>query len=654
MSNMRTLAIMIGLVFVIFLSACAPRATVPLTATPEATRVVETVTPQPSPSPTLPVQQTLTICLGEEPASLYLYGNLSASARSVLAAIYDGPIDTYSFDYQAVILQKLPRLEDGDALVSAVSVKAGDAVVDADGQPVTLQAGVRLRPSGCVADDCIITYDGSSETQMDQMVVNFSLLDGLTWSDGEPLTADDSVYSFELASSPETAGSKFLINHTQAYEAVDALTVQWWGKPGYMDPGYVTNFWTPTPRHAWGSFTPAELPGVDPAGRNPIGWGPYIIEEWLSGDGIYLKKNPNYFRAGEGLPAFDKIIFRFVADPNLAISQLIAGTCDVLDPSIPLDNQVELLQAFTVNQQLSSKFSTSLNLEQLDLGVEPAAYDDGFNLAAGDRPDLLGDKRTRQAIAMCLDRQKVVDEVLLGLSEVPSSFIPGAHPLFDETVMHYPFDVQAGIRLLDEMGWKDKDNDPTTPRQAWKIPGIPDGTELRLNYVTTGALQRRQVSEILSGSLAECGIQVDLQYLDPLDLYQIGQETPLFGRKFELAELALSSTGFEPACQWYASTEIPGAANNWMGVNFSGYENPVYDAACQAARSNLGQEVSLDILYADVQKIFSEDLPVIPLYWQVKVAAARVGLCGFWLDPTATNALWNIEGFALKTSCPDE
>ena len=648
----RILAILTGFGWMLVLAACGSQ---PGTPTPtEAARATASPTQQPSATPTPVVQKMLTICLGEEPNSLYPYAALNAAARSVLAAIYDGPIDTNSFEYQAVILQKLPSLEDGDALVETVLVKPGDAIVDADGLPVKLATGVRLNPSGCTSRKCQLTYDGTSEVQMDQMVVNFSLLPGLTWSDGEPLLADDSIYSYELASNPGTPGSKYLIERTQSYEAVDDLTVQWWGKPGFLDQGFRSNFWAPAPRHAWGDYTPLELPGSDVAGRKPLGWGPYLVEEWLSGDQIHLKKNPNYFRAKEGLPVFDDLFFRFVADPNLAISKLIAGTCDVLDPSVALDDQVELLQAFTANQQLSAKFANSMNLEQLDLGIQPASYDDGISLGRGDRPDLLGDERTRQALAMCLDRERVVTEVLNGLSEVPASFIPSSHPLYNEQVAKYPFDILAGKRLLDEVGWKDRDNDPQTPLEAWEIPGVPDGTKLVLNYVTTGAIQRRQVSEILSKSLAECGVQVKLQFLDPEVLYHTGPEYPLFGRQFDLAEFAMASSGFEPACNWYMGSEIPGTTNSWMGVNFSGYKNLAFDTACQSARSSIGQEVPLKTLYEDPQEIFAQDLPVITLYWQVKVGAARVGLCGFKLDPTSANNQWNIESYRFQTICPEE
>lgn len=650
MNDLRSCVCLVGLAGLFILSGCGSPAptSMPTVAIEEPTAVQAISTPIPS----LVLSKTLSICLAEEPVSLYLYDNLGASARSVLAAIYDGPIDSNSYASQAVILQKLPSLEDGDAILEPVTVMAGDRVVDVNGSPVTLAEGTLVHPSGCSTEDCAIEYDGTSEIEMDQLVVNFTLLPGLTWSDGEALTADDSVYSFQLASDPNTPGSKYLVNRTQAYQAVDDLTLQWFGLPGYLDQAYAGNYWTPAPRHAWKTFTPAELPQA--VGKNPLGWGAYVLDQWLPGESIHLVRNTLYFRADQGLPRFNDLYFYFISDPNLAISRLIAGSCDVLDPGMALDDQVELLQAFDANRQIKVRFSTSMNLEQLDFGIQPASYDNGFNLADGDRPDFFADKRTRQAIALCLDRQKVVDDILFSLSEVPSSFVTGGHPLYDPDVTLYDHDTLAGNRLLDEAGWKDRDNDPRTTRLAFAIPGVPDGTPLKITYVTTPALQRRLVSGILVNSLAECGVEVIVQYMDPVDLYRVGSGSPLFGRKFDLAEFALAGSGLEPPCGWYLGSEIPSPLNAWSGINFSGYADEDYDSACLEARSNLGQDTSLDYSYAVVQEIFSEDLPVIPLYWQVKVGASRPGLCGFWPDPTAASSLWNIELFSRTSSCPGE
>jgi peptide/nickel transport system substrate-binding protein len=592
----------------------------------------------------------LTVCLGQEPASLYPLDNPSSAAQSVLAAIYDGPIDTNSYGYQPVILERIPSIKNGDAQLFSKSVYVGDEVVNASGTPVTLAVGVKVRPAGCSSDACVIKYDGTSEIQMDQMQVTFNLLPGLTWSDGEALTAEDSVYAYQVAADPASSDSKYLVDRTQSYEVVDETSTQWWGKPGFIDPTYFTNFWSPLPKHLWSQVPVDQLAETDESARTPLGWGAYVIQEWVVGDHITLTKNPRYFRAGEGLPKFDILIFRFVTNPDTAISDLLAGTCDVLDPSISLDGRVGLLRSMAGQNQLQALFTKVPVMEELALGIRPASYDNGID-AGQDRVDYFGDVHVRQALALCLDRQQVVDSVLAGLSTVPNSYLPLEDPLYNPNAIPYSFDVATAGQLLEQAGWKDVDHDPSKPRQAWDVRGIPNGTPFEVNYVTTNAVQRQQVSTILTGSLAQCGIKVNVQYLDANTLYAPGPEGVLFGRKFDLVEFAMGSTGIEPPCDWYTSSEVPNVANSWVGTNVSGYTNPAFDAACLTSQHSIPDDPAHAAAYAQAQSIFAEDLPVIPLYWRVKTAAARPDLCHFSLDPTAASSLWNIEAFDSGTAC---
>jgi peptide/nickel transport system substrate-binding protein len=623
----------------------------------------KTPSPTPTPEPTLtatpvPLPRQLTVCLGQEPDSLYPVDNPSSAARSVLAAIYDGPIDTNSYGYQAVILERLPSIENGDAQLFSKSVYVGDEVVDASGTPVTLAVGVKIRPVGCHvvvpdpardSDACVIEYDGTSAVQMDQMQVTFNLLPGLTWSDGEPLTAEDSIFAYQVAADSASSGSKYLVDRTQSYEAADETTIQWWGKPGFIDPTYFTNFWSPLPKHLWSQFPVDQLSETDESARTPLGWGAYAIQEWVAGDHITLMKNPRYFRAGQGLPKFDILTFRFVPDPGTAISDLLAGTCDILDPSVRLDGQAGLLRSMAEQNQLQALFTKVPVMEELALGIQPASYDNGID--ARDRVDYFGDVRVRQAIALCLDRQQVVDTVLSGLSTVPNSYLPPEQPLYNPDVTTYSFDVAAAGQLLEQAGWKDVDHDPSTPRQASGVPGIPNGAPFMVNYVTTNAVQRQQVSTILTASLAQCGIKVNVQYLDANTLYAPGPDGVLFGRNFDLAEFAMGSTGIEPPCDWYTSSEVPNAANSWVGTNVSGYTNPAFDAACLVSKQSLPDDPTHASAYAQAQSIFANDLPVIPLYWRVQTAAAGADLCHFSLDPTAVSSLWNIEAFDSGAGC---
>lgn len=632
---------LIAFVLAWILPACAP--------TPVVTPFVAN-TPTVTPLATAtPVVRSLRVCLGEEPNTLYPYGNLNAAARSVLSAIYDGPIDVVEYAYEPIILEKIPTLEDGDAQISPVDVTAGTEVIDTTGNVVLLSTGTRVRPSGCRSDDCAIAYDGSSTIQMDQLVATFTMLEGLMWSDGAPLTTSDSIYSYTLASADVTPGSKFLIDRTQIYEAADEQTIQWWGKPGYIDPDYYTNFWMPLPEHAWGEFPPEELLRVDLSTKSPLGWGPYIIDEWQPGQQIHLVKNLNYFRAESGLPRFDDLTFLIFPDADAALSALVDGTCDVLDPSTRLDGQVGLLQQMRLDNQADLLTAQTMTIEWLGMGITPASYDDNFD-AEEDRPDFFGDKRTRQAIALCLDRQQVVDTVLFGLSQVPDTYLPPDHPLHNANVQTYEFNPASGNEILEDVGWIDKDNNPSTPRQAVGVTNVPADTPLILNYHTTSATQRHQVAEIFTKSLAECGIGLNVIYSPASDFYAQGPTGPLFGRQFDLAEYAIGVNSLEPQCSWFITSQIPNAENRWVGTNVSGYSNLVYDAACAKAL----QTVSTDPEYAfhqEAQAIFAADLPSIPLYLRLKVAATRPDFCGFTLDPSSSSPLADIEIFDYGQSC---
>jgi len=631
------------LILVIF-TACTPQVT-------EIPVLPETPTATPPPFTPTPVSRSLTVCLGEEPNTLYPYGSLNSAARSVLSAIYDGPMDVVEYEYEAIILEKIPNLADGDAQLSPIIVSAGDQIVDADGNLVNLKTGTQLRPSECRGEECEIAYDGSSEIEMDQMVVTFTMLEGLMWSDGAPLTASDSIFSFELASHKNTPVSKFLIDRTQTYETADDLTVQWWGKPGFVDPDYFTNFWMPLPEHVWGEIAPADLLRQDVSARLPLGWGPYILQEWKKGESLHLIKNLNYFRSGSGLPNFDELTFLIMPTANAALTALVDGKCDVLDPSVRLDGQVGLLQQMETDDQAQLLTAQTMTMEWLGIGITPASYDNGYNVASQkDRPDIFGDRRMRQAIALCLDRQKVVDTVLFGLSQVPDSYLPSDHPLHNGNIQAYAFNPEAGRKILEQVGWLDSDNDPSTPRLSIGVTNVPGGTPLVINYYTSSATQRHQVAEIFTQSLAECGIGLNLVYYSASDFYAQGPEGPLFGRQFDLAAYAIGVNSLEPQCSWFTSSQVPTEKNNWVGTNISGYKNPDFDTACQKAVQSLPGDPDYTS-HQQAQATFSSDLPSIPLYLRLKVAATRPDFCGFTLDPSSFSALADIESFDYGSNC---
>ena len=302
------------------------------------------------------------------------------------------------------------------------------------------------------------------------------------------------------------------------------------------------------------------------------------------------------------------------------------------------DGQAELLTAQTNT------------MEWLGIGIVPASYDNGFSLK-DDRPDFFGDPRMRQAIALCSDRQQVVDTVLFGLSQVPDSYLPRDHPLHNGNVETYAFDPAEGNKILEQIGWRDHDQNPSTPRQSTSVTNIPNGTPLLLNYVTSSATQRRQVAEILTGSLAGCGIGLNVTYLSASDLYLQGPDGPLFGRHFDLAEYAIGVNSIEPQCSWFTSAQIPTAANNWIGTNISGYKNQTFDTACSSALQALPEDPAYTA-HQEAQAIFASELPSIPLYQRLRIAATRANFCGFKLEPFSTYALTDLESFDYGSACP--
>ena len=216
----KNIVIIIGVFIIatIITAGCSANQAVNPTAVPPSTQPSAT----PIPPTSTPIPKSLTVCLGQEPSSLFIYdGSYTQSKWSILEAIYDGPVDLINYEYKAVILEKIPDLADGDASLVPVDIKAGMDMVDADGNLMTLQKGVRFFPSGCSSSDCVVEYDGVSPVKMDQLVVKFKIKAGLTWSDGTPLTAQDSVTSFGLAASPLLPTNKGLVQRTASYKALD-------------------------------------------------------------------------------------------------------------------------------------------------------------------------------------------------------------------------------------------------------------------------------------------------------------------------------------------------------------------------------------------------------------------------------------------------
>ena len=625
-------------------AACAPQIiTVTVTAPPET--VVVTATPSPTPLPTPlppPGPKVLTVCLVGEPDTLYLYGgSRMAATRHVMEALYDGPIDHLNYAYRPVILQKVPSIADGDAVTRTVRVREGDRVVDAEGAVVELTEGVRIRPPGCHADECTVEFEGEP-LWMERIEVTFALREDVTWADGEPLTAADSVFAFQVASDPATPGSRYLVERTARYRSLGKWRVKWVGLPGFIPSTYFLNFFTPLPRHQLEGRSPAELSQADETRRYPLGWGPFVVEEWIRGDHITLSRNPHYFRAAEGLPYLDQVVFKFTSGAPEMIARLLSGECDIGAQDADFEPFMPLLVQAEQHGLLKMISATGNGWEHIDFGIDP--------VPDYRRADFFGDVRVRQAIVQCIDRQAIVDEVAYGRSVVPDSYLPPEHPLYaGNDLVHWDYDPMAGRALLEEVGWLDEDEDGV--REAHRVQGIRIGTPFEITLLTSSeSTVSQQVARIVKANLADCGIRVNLEARPSWEFFADGPEGPLFGRRFDLAEMAWRFEDIPP-CEHYMSSEIPDKGH-WHGSNPTGYSNPDYDAVCRAALQALPGTREYEKYHKQAQVILSEELPTIPLFIWPRIALARPGVLNFALDPTAQSELWNIEVLDLQDVPP--
>ncbi|RMG93422.1 MAG: peptide ABC transporter substrate-binding protein [Chloroflexi bacterium] len=606
--------------------------------------VVETVTVEPTEEEAAPQPKDLVVCMAQEPDSLYPYGGSMLAARAVQHAIFENDFTSLSYGYQAQGLEKVPSLADGDAVLETVEVQAGDQVVDATGNVVTLEEGVTV----VNADGEEVVFDGTP-VMMQRLVVDFTMKPRV-WADGEPVTADDSVYSFELAADPDTPAGKFTIERTASYEATGELSTRWTGLPGFMDSTYFLNFWGPLPRHAWEGFTAAELLEAEESSRLPLGDGPFKIVEWNAGQDIRLVKNEFYYRSDEGLPYLDSVTYKFVPDTNQLIAQLLSGQCDIgTQDGMDVGQSPFLIEA-EANGLLVPYFQTGTVFEHIDFGIN--SYNYGDKLQPGEdgwRPDWFEDVRVRQAMVMCTDRQSMVDNILYGRSEVIHSYIPSVHPLYPEDITEWPYDPDAANALLDEVGYVDTDGDG--------IREDPDtGTPFHITLGTTsGNEMRQQLTQIFKENMLQCGIDVELYYLPASEWFADGPDGPLFGRRFDLGEFAWL-TGVEPSCGLYLSDNITGPEDEinpdhydptktfggWGNASETGWVNQAFDEACLKATGSLPGTPEYEEGHKEAQRIFAQEVPVIPLFLRLKVAAARPEVKNFNVDPTQNSELYNI------------
>ncbi len=362
---------------------------------------------------------------------------------------------------------------------------------------------------------------------------------------------------------------------------------------------------------------------------------------WLPGEMIRLEPNPFYYRLREDLPRLDSVTYRFIPDVNQRIAQLLAGQCQIITHEDLVQELIPFFQEAQDAQLLKASFRPSRLRWQIDFGVNSwNAYGDGSG-----RPDWFEDPRARQAIAMCINRQQLVDSILSGESFVPSSTLPPNHPLFAANARQWPYDSTAANVLLDELGYMDSDRD--------RIREDPiSGVDFRVSLITSEDRSEREIAALIKRNLLECGIDLVIESLPDQLRFSAGEENRIRGRRFDLA-LTSSEVGHIPTCEAFVSTQISGPDTGqidqagqffggWEGNNYSGWSNPDYDAICASALNAMPGTQAYTTNHMLAQVIFAEQLPALPLFFTPRTTAAVPNVLHINNDPSQNSELWNL------------
>jgi ABC-type transport system substrate-binding protein len=320
-----------------------------------------------------PGDDTIVLGFTQEPASLY---TLVENAFVAVAANYfvaDSFATSNDYTWEAKLQDGLSTLESGLALNNDVEVKAGDKVVDAEGNIVELSNGVKVKD----ATGAEVEFTGAP-VKMKQMVVTYKFIPGITWSDGKPLVKADFELGYKIACDRENGATSFITcDRTQSvtFDSDTAYTVTW--LPGVQDGAtYFLAPYGPSPSHQviesegpYKGKTLAEVPAKDwptlpEIAEKPLGFGPYVIKEWVKGEKIVYEANPYYVL---GVPKTKNIVILFITPEN-AEAQLLAGGVDVLD-STTLVGVTETLNKAEAEGKIVLLVNPSATWEHIDFNL---------------------------------------------------------------------------------------------------------------------------------------------------------------------------------------------------------------------------------------------------------------------------------------------
>ena len=424
----------------------------------------------------------------------------------------------------------------------------------------------------------------SSVTVSDDLTEwSVTLVEGVTFHDGEPLTSDDVSFSVDYyVTNPEA--SRFARDFSGVADVVvhDDYNVTFVlnGPSAGFDVGALAD--APIiPRHIWESVA---LPSEHQfEGGTNIGSGPYKLVEYVESQSYRFEANPDFFR---GAPAVDELVVIVFADDAGAQAAIRTGEVDVIFERIPPE-QIDLLDA----------------QDPLDIALGPEFSTQMINYDASKRP--FDDVAVRQAINLAMDRQDIVDTVYLGAATVGSpGWIHPGHSSYNPAIVPV-YDVAAANALLDGAGYADTDGDGVR-----EFDGQPMSFEVITN--SSDSLRLR-IAELTAEMLAAIGIETEIV---PVDTGVWEQAVwPGFdvnnGRNYEIAMWGWSAPVQADTLRlpWLVHSSLDSGF-----LNLTGYANAEIDALSEAL-SVEPDAAERNAILGRMQEIIAEDLPFVLLLY---------------------------------------
>lgn len=441
------------------------------------------------------------------------------------------------------------------------------------------------------------------------MALTFTLRADARWADGRPVTSDDVVFAWTVGRDPRSGVvSADFYRRILAVDVIDPRSFVLHQDRVTFDYNAVNGL-VPLPAHverARFAADPAQYrlqTAYDRDSGNPgLYNGPYRVSQVVQGSHVVLERNAAW--AGPA-PDFNRIVVKAVENSASLEAQVLAGEIDL----VPGEMGFNLDQALAFDRRGDKRFRVlyrpGLGFEHLDV-----------NLGAPE----LSDRRVRQALLLGLDRDRINAQLFGGRqapADGPVNPLDGVHAA---DVPHYGFDPARAAALLDQAGWT---------RTGTGLRRNAQGQPLALEIATTaGNRSRELLSQVVAGQWRALGVETRLK-TQPARVFFAETVTR---RQFpHLALFAWISAPESVPRTTLHSSQIPSAANAWSGQNTAGFSDPRMDRLIDAIEVELDRPRRVG-LWRELQHLYAEELPSLPLFFRADAHVLPAGLTG--LDPT--------------------